>query len=526
MVIYQQISERARRQLEAGNWDAARAEWSAALAIAPDPGQVMLELSYVESLAGNYRVARDWALRAAAAEPHLIEDRVSLVQRLRTFNDVPVLRRLVAHWLSDAPTATRLLVECARQLSNLSDFEPARQCAELAAATAPADLSVRLVRGQLRAHHGRIEEAAADFHWVLQRNPRIAQAWWLLARLRTQTAQSNHVEQLQTLLRTPGLQPFDVAALARALHKELDDLGDYPGAWQSLELMGKAKRHIEPYDAQENRALVDDLIEWSSVGVAETVPGAAERIPLFILGMYRSGTTLLEQLLDGSQQVRAVGELYDFSSSMRHGTDHYSRDVIDRVTVARAASVDFTEVGARYLDGIAWRLGDEPFFTDKLPANFLNIGFICRALPQAKILHMVRDPLETCFSNLRELFTGINAYSYDQLQLADYFIQYRRLMAHWHALHPGRILDIDYAELTHDPEAVMRKVASFCGIDYIDAMSDPRNSARPVSTASGVQVRDRVVRRQSPKWLPYARYLQPLIQALRQGGVEIREPSI
>ncbi|MBI2397851.1 MAG: sulfotransferase [Xanthomonadales bacterium] len=484
----------------------------------------MLELSYVESLAGNYRIARDWALRAAALESHSIDGRVSLVQRLRTFNEVPVLRGLVARWLCDVPPATPLLVECARQLINLNDFDSAQQCADLAAVTAPEDLSVRLVRGLLLAHRGRIDEAAADFNWALRRNPRIALAWWLLARLQTQTAQSNHVEQLQMLLRIPGLQPSDVAALARALHKELDDLGDHSGAWQALEWMGRAKRCIEPYDSKEGRAVVDALIEWSSRRSAETAQHEGGRTPLFVLGMYRSGTTLLAQMLDGSPEVLGLGELCDFSSAMRHATDHYSRDVIDRVTVARAASVDFTEVGRRYLDGIAWRLGDEPFFIDKLPANFLNIGFICRALPQAKILHMVRDPLETCFSNLRELFTGINAYSYDQLQLADYFIQYRRLMAHWHGLHPGRILDIDYAELTRDPEAVMRKVAAFCGVGFIEAMSDPRSSTRPVSTASGVQVRDRVVRRQSPKWLPYAEYLKPLIQALREGGVEIREP--
>ena len=96
-------------------------------------------------------------------------------------------------------------------------------------------------------------------------------------------------------------------------------------------------------------------------------------------------------------------------------------------------------------------------------------------------------------------------------------------MAHWHAAYPGRILDVDYAQLTRDPEAVMRKVAAFCGIDYIDAMCDPRSSTRAVSTASAVQVRDQVVRRELPKWAPYAKYLQPLIEALRQGGVEIPE---
>ena len=136
---------------------------------------------------------------------------------------------------------------------------------------------------------------------------------------------------------------------------------------------------------------------------------------------------------------------------------------------------------------------------------------------------MVRDPVETCFSNLRELFSEANPYSYDQAELADYFLQYRRLMAYWHSAWPGRILDVDYAQLTRDPEKVMRQVAAFCGIEYMDAMRDPRSSTRAVATASVVQVRERVVRREVPKWAPYARHLQPLIAALRQGGVEVAE---
>lgn len=134
---------------------------------------------------------------------------------------------------------------------------------------------------------------------------------------------------------------------------------------------------------------------------------------------------------------------------------------------------------------------------------------------------MVRDPVETCFSNLRELFTEINPHSYDQHDLADYYVQYRRLMTHWHAACPGRILDVDYARLTADPGAVMREVAAFCGIDYVDGMSTTTSSDRAIATASSIQVREGVLRRERPKWLPYARRLQPMIAALQQGGVTV-----
>ena len=239
-------------------------------------------------------------------------------------------------------------------------------------------------------------------------------------------------------------------------------------------------------------------------------------VPIFIVGMHRSGTTLLEQLLQGHRDVRGLGELYDFTTQMREATDHHCRGVIDREIVRRAATVDFAAAGKRYLAGLAWRLGDERFFTDKLPSNFLNVGFICRALPQARILHMRRDPMETCFSNLRELFHEANPYSYDQRELGAFYGQYSRLMAHWSAAYPGGILEVDYAQLLADPEATLRNVAQFCGLSFEPSMLNLTASERGVSTASAVAVRQGIVRPASPKWTPYAPHLRPLAAALAE----------
>lgn len=512
----------AERSAEAGDWAAAREGYLRALSLHPGHTDAMLQLSYAESVAGRYRAAREWALRAAAGPPpRQPEAMFELVRRLRTFNEALVLRNLAERLLAAPGTPHTVLAEAARQASNLNDFETALHCAEAALRAAPGDMAARLVHAQLLAHHGRIDEAAAEIEGVLQLNPRIAMGWWMLSRLRKQTPASNHVAKLQALLRAPGLPPSDVAAAARALHKELDDLGDHAGAWRALETMCRARREGIRYDVRWTRALVDDLVAWTALPAPP--PASAHgggRIPVFIVGMHRSGTTLLEQLLDASPQVRGVGEANDFTAAMRHATDHWCKGAIDRGIVARAAGLDLAGAGRRYLDGMAWRCGDEPFFTDKQPANFLNVGFICRALPEARILHLVRDPVETCFSNLRELYSGINEHSYDQVELADYFLQYRRLMDHWHASFPGRILDVSYADLTRDAATTMRGVATHCGIAYVPEMSDPRNSRRAVSTASGVQVREPVVRRDVPKWAPYAAELRPLIGALRAGGIE------
>ena len=516
------LQTRIDAALKRKDWPSVVAALRELISVEPSSSRAWIELSYVESFLGHHRAAAEAIAVAKGASKKTRSDIADLVARLRTFNDAPGIHEIANSLLQASMPDAGLLSACAAQLSNLNDHALALECANKAVLVDAAGIGARLVRGQMLAQHGDIDLAASDFLWCIGRVPSHAPTWWALSRLSRQTTESNHVSSLRRVLATTGLGRIDVAYAAFALHKELDDLGDVDAAWQALEQACRAKRGLLNYAVNDSRELVDDLLAWAPMRpVAET--NATSRVPVFIVGMHRSGTTLLEQLLDGSPQVHGVGELYDFTSAMRYATDHHCKGVIDRTIVERAKDADFGEIGQRYLDGMAWRLGDERFFTDKLPSNFLNIGFICRALPQARILHMVRDPVETCFSNLRELFSEANPYSYDQFELADYFIQYRRLMAHWHLAYPGRILDVDYAELTRDPETVMRKVAAFCGIDYIDAMSDPRSSGRAVSTASAVQVRDKVVRREVPKWAPYAQYLQPLITALRQGGVEVPE---
>ena len=204
---------------------------------------------------------------------------------------------------------------------------------------------------------------------------------------------------------------------------------------------------------------------------------------------------------------------------MREATDHHCRGVIDRELVRRSAGLDFAAIGRGYLDGVAWRSEGRRFVVDKLPSNFLNLGFILTALPQARVLHMVRDPMETCFSNLRELFSDANPYSYDQLELAEYYGQYRRLMAHWHARFPGRIHDVRYEDLVGDSEATMRAVAGYCGLEFEPGMLQPGEGGSAVATASAVQVRGGIRRRQVPKWQPYASQLAPMAERLQELGL-------
>lgn len=497
------------------DWPRAIECYESILGLKPGDANVLVQLSYVHSLSGHYRTARDYALQAATVNPSDPQVIKELIARLRTFNEAETLHECITRLPPLAQVRIPLLLAFAAQLSYLNEQEHALVFLDEAKRADPAYPATSMARAQILTYLGRFDEAEADLQRVLARAPEIAQTYWLLSRLRKQTPVSNHVDAIRRQLDRPGRNADEIALLGNALHKALDDLGDYEGAWRALEQACRAKRSRLNYRSEDSRVLVDKLIDLPLPPRAPSFQAIDNaRVPIFIIGMHRSGTTLLEQLLDGHSDVRGVGELYDFTSQMRYATDHHCRGVIDTTIVERARGIDYGAVGAGYLKGMQWRLGEESRFTDKLPSNFLNAGFICRALPQARILHMVRDPVETCFSNLRELFSDANAYSYDQRELADFHGQYQRLMAHWHEAYPGRILDVDYASLTREPELVMRRVAAFCGLDYQPGMLELQRRSRGVATASAVQVRDKVTVREKPKWLPYQDKLRPMIDAL------------
>jgi tetratricopeptide (TPR) repeat protein len=492
----------------------AIADCEAALRLHPEDAEALVQLSYLHSLSGHYRQGRDHALRAARAGTTSPKVLAELVQRLRTFNALPELQACIGRLRPLSSVPIPLLIAIAAQLSYVNMPGQAIEYLDEARRGDPDYPATLLARAQVLIYLGRFDEAARDIDRARQRAPQIAHGYWLRSMLGAGFARPGDAAAIRSQLARPDRTAADTTLLGLALHRTLDERGEHAEAWQALSMACRAKRTSLRYDIAETTALVDALVSLPAHR-AEPCPaqdGAA--VPIFIVGMHRSGTTLLEQLLDGSPQVHGIGELYDFTSAMREATDHHCRGVIDATIVARAANIDLAAAGRSYLQGIAWRLHGEPFFTDKLPSNFLNLGFICRALPQARILHMVRDPVETCFSNLRELFSDANPWSYDQLELAAYYRQYRRLMAHWHDRWPGRILDVDYARLTREPEPVMREVAAFCGVAFDPAMLEHRSRSRGVATASAVQVRDRVTAREQPKWAPYREYLQPLIGAL------------
>ncbi len=510
----------ARRHIASGNLGEARKINAGILFEYPQHAGALIQRSRIESIAGNYRLARASTLEAYAAGAQGQRDSVNLLRRLRTFGLAPEIHGAISALSPSLLGKSEVVDLVATLLNSFNEPEKSLPYLESGLANDPESIPLQLSKAQTLMFLGRIEDAEQFLLECLRKRPGLAFAWWMLARLRKQTPASNHVDALRNEL-SQAMHPQDIAFLGYALHKELDDLDQIKEASEALDTANKSMRGLVEYSGIKERDFFEQLKAMPVDGVPSATTAAEGSLtPIFIVGMHRSGTSLLEQFLDGHPQIHCAGELYDFTIQMRLAANHHCRREIDSEIVRRAPGLDFEEIGKGYLSAVDWRRTTESHITDKLPSNFLNIGFIVRALPQARIIHMVRDPMEICFSNLREFFSETTClYSYDQTELADYYKEYAALMAHWHNAFPGRILDVDYRDLIQDPEGSLRRITAFCGLDYVPAMLDTSDRSRSVSTASAIQVRSKPALPPKPKWSSYRDYLAPLIERLSGAGL-------
>lgn len=502
----------------AGNFAAARILSDELLAAHPAHGGALLQRSRLESAQDNYRIARDYILAAYRAGPSEKWQWRFLLKRLRVFNLIAEFREIVSRLPSEVATDPESAVRIARLFGSINDPKAAFEFATRAADQHPDSADLQAALGLASLNLGNFAEAESHLKECLRLDPTHAPALWQLSRLPKKGPSKHHVDELRRAI-SRAENPGALALLAFALHRELDGLADYPAATDALVLATSSMRKTITYDAGEDERLFSAL--KALPGSVEQVQGVDEAsfTPIFIVGMHRSGTTLLEHMLAGHDEIQSGGELYDFTSQLRFAADHHCRTEIDLEIVDASRNFDYAAIGKGYIDAVEWRRQGKQFVTDKLPSNFLNLGFILRALPGAKILHMSRDAMETCFSNLREPFSEHTCrYSYDQDELAKYYRQYFSLMQHWRRLFPGRIHDVTYTALATDPESELKRVAAYLGIEYQPSMLDSDSHPRSVNTASAVQVRQKPSLPLQPKWQHYREYLTPLEWRLSSVG--------
>lgn len=468
---------------------------------------------------GRLREACEQTRRAAGTIGNDAALACRVAQALSALGETNAARACLAHPAVASTRSGAALVALAHVHQGLGEHPRALALMERARALGHADPDFRYYRALQLQFNGRLDEAEAEMEACLRQGATLGRASLSLARIRRQRPGANHVDALRARLRQAPAGSEDHAAIAFALHKELDDLDDRAPAWEALQLANETMAaRLPPCDSGAEAALFDALVARSGAAelanVAAPAPGSA---PVFVVGLPRSGTTLLERVLGNHSRMAAAGELDDFPRQLRWCADRHGHGLLDHALLQASDGIDFALLGQRYLAQTRWRAQGRDFFIDKLPPNFMLLGFIHRALPQARIVHVSRAPMDVCFSNYRAMFGNAYHYSYGFDSLARHHRQYRRLMAHWHAAMPGAVLDLPYELLVRDSEAAARRVFDFCGLPFEPGCGDTRRNTSAVATLSAAQVRQPIHARGIGEWRRYERQLAPL-RALVEPG--------
>ncbi|MEO8160951.1 MAG: sulfotransferase [Arenimonas sp.] len=508
----------AQRQFQAGNFPAARVEAERVLVLEPWHSGAHLLLSNLSSAQERHRDAIQQALLAAQRMGRQSLQHVAAVAlKLISVGEYEAAATLVRKIDPERVPAPGSLAEFSQQLSLLEQHQDALRYLDAALGLGLDGDWVHYVHGNYLKFLGRMDEALVAYEHSLALSPNQALAHYAIATTAGREGAGARIDRLRRSIDHVGPGFRELAYLYYALFRELDSGEDTAAAWAALEAGFNDRRARVSYDAAEESAVFDEVIARTPAGFAQGgAPDPGGPVPVFILGLPRTGTTLLERVLGGNPGIALCGELNDFRMQYKWASDHFCLGFFDRRAAQLLGSVDHAELGRRYQQHVAWRIpAASSHFTDKNPGNFMMAGPILRALPQARILHLRRNPMDACFSNLKELF-GANAhpYSYGFADLASHHGNYMRLMAHWHEIAPGRILDVHYEELVSDPEASTRRVMAYLGLPYDAQQIRVESHAAPVSTASSAQVRQPIHRRNVGGWMRYAAQLGPLRELL------------
>ena len=392
---------------------------------------------------------------------------------------------------------------------------------------APEYAHLHLLLGHSFKAVGRQPEAIASYRAALQARPGFGDAYWSLANLKTYRFSEQEIAAMRAAIASATLPPTDRVHLYFALGQALETREEYAESWTHYALgnaMKCAESGYRPEFPEINTQRQRDVCT-SEFFAARAGVGAHDSSPIFIVGLPRSGSTLIEQILASHSLVEGTFELHGIPCLIDELQGR--SDPLDPRypgALLELAPDEFRRLGERYLnDSRAYRRQGAPFFIDKMPNNYRHIGLLHLMLPNARIIDVRREPMACCFGNLKQLFAGGHEFSYDQEFLARYYRTYLDLMKHWDEVLPGRVLHVLHEDIVEDLETSVRRVLNFCGLEFEPSCVEFHKTARSVSTASSEQVRQPINRGAMDQWRHYHSWLGPLEKALGDARIRYRD---
>ncbi|MCX7513287.1 tetratricopeptide repeat-containing sulfotransferase family protein [Frateuria hangzhouensis] len=515
---------RARHYIDTQQLAAAQATLESLVQLEPNDASARMELADVMFRRGQLRASTSQLLQVAKMPLDEAGRILELVRALYNSGETLAARTCLDRLATIPGLPADVLSAQAGLRKMFGEVAESKSLMERAIAAGADTPDDHFQHAVLLQYSGELAAAQEALETCLRRWPLFGGAAMALANLRKQTAATHDLDFLhQQLERIPQGTSHPADNLVRAefesaLFKELDDLGRYEEAWSALARSNALMHALNPYDAPSEAALTAALTGASAPdgrGNPGMGPSHKGPTPIFIVGLPRSGTTLLDRMLSSHSRVVSAGEINDFRRQLLSATEIPPTGTQGLLkAIERSRDIDFATLGARYLKQTQWRAQGRSHYIDKLPSNIQMVPFIRRALPHAPILHLVRDPMDVCFSNLKAMFGSISAYSYQIDAMAHYYAQYARQADHWRATLPQPMLDVSYAALVQEPEATLRRVLDYCGLDFETGCLSPEHNAAPVLTPSSVQVRAPIHTRALGQWRNYAEHLTELQAAL------------
>ena len=369
--------------------------------------------------------------------------------------------------------------------------------------------------GHLLKTLGRQEEGIAAYRTAIEQRPNFGEVYWSLANLKTFRFTTEEIADMERRLAEENLDDDARVHFLFTLGKAWEDAKDYPRAFDYYHQACELQRPRIAYDPVETEVINERI---RNVFTADFLrqregQGCPDPAPIFIVGLPRSGSTLIEQILASHSQVEGTAELPDIGRAIGELSARFEGEVYPEAA-SRLDAAGWRGLGQYYLRRTERHRSGLPYFTDKMPNNFPSIGFIHLILPNAKIIDARRHPLDSCFGTWKQHFAHGQTFSYDLVEIGEYYLEYRRMMRHWHDVLPGRVLEVRYEDMVSDQEGQTRRLLEYCGLPWEDACLRFYETDRPVRTASSEQVRQPIYSSSVNHWRNFREQLAPLIEIL------------
>ena len=385
----------------------------------------------------------------------------------------------------------------------------------------PDNVPFLVNKANCQMYIGDLDGSQESLNDALALSPGNPNAHWILAMLRKAT-NHDHVGQMRVLLEQGRYPAKAQAFLWYGIGKESEDLEDWDAAFEAFDHGARARRSTIDYDEQAEIQMYEAFEriytrEWFEL----TPDGFGSDAPIFVVGQPRSGTTLVERIITSHPDVSSAGELKQFGNAVRRLSKYSESRRFSARLVEGAASVDMEKLGATYIRTSKKMAGDTPRFVDKLPNNFMYLPLILKALPNAKIVHLRRNPMDACFSSFKQLFADAYLHSYDQEEMARHHARYYRLMEMWRERFGDRFFDITYEEVAGNLEPNARALIEYLELPWNDACLEFHKQKTAVATASAVQVRKPAHTKSVGRWRRYEQQLEPTRRTLESLGIPL-----